>query len=587
MSSFLEDAGFSLPDAAVPPAAPRVTATSPGGSGSLLETAGFALPGAAQASAAPPATAARPLTQQSLMENLRDPRFWGAAGQYIAGIPHAMLETVKYPGDVMQGNKPITPEDALGVAGLGVGGIKLGRAGATLAVEKLGPSAQAVDRLVEAIGPENVQAVVQRTQSNPRLTLADTSDQVRTMTQGLIDPAQPKAQGAIVAAVDKRVKSAPDAVNSAYTQAMGPAPDVVQMVEGLKARARAAGQKAIQPALENAKPVDVSPVLSAIDEKLQPGINALLNPKTQLPLSDFQKELVRLKQELVTDRGEQLFDAQRLHRVQSDLGDKAYQLSKSPDPKDRMLGGQLRDVNERLIGQIDEASGGAYRPARAKFKDAKDVSEAFESGFDTLKNRQGLTGALEDSPAAFKKWMDAATPEEVVARRLGTRADIDQKIRNAQNQSLKGEQITRIEYNRDKLRMLFGDAETDRLVRAMEDTRLISHTNAKLLEGAKTAETQAGQRALAVPKVGGGNPLQYVTPIGAEILSSSAGLPGAGLAASLAGRGIQLGVQKAAQVNALMRNAEFAKAAMATGSERSVVFNKLLAHPKVRAATNP
>ena len=91
------------------------------------------------------------------------------------------------------------------------------------------------------------------------------------------------------------------------------------------------------------------------------------------------------------------------------------------------MGGQLRDLNEKLIDQIDEAAGGAYRPARQKFKDAKDISTAFESGFDTLKNRPGVSG-VEDRPEALKAWMDQATPEEVVARHLGTRADLDQKI---------------------------------------------------------------------------------------------------------------------------------------------------------------
>jgi hypothetical protein len=194
----------------------------------------------------------------------------------------------------------------------------------------------------------------------------------------------------------------------------------------------------------NAKPVDLSPVISAIDEKLQPGINALLDPKSQLPLSEFQQELARIKQQLTTGTGETLFDAQRMHGVQSDIGDQAYQLSQSPNGKDTLLGGQLCDLNEKLIDQIDEAAGGAYRPARQKFKDAKDISAAFESGFDTLKNRSGLSG-LEDRSEVLKAWMDQATPEEVVARRLGTRADIDQKINGVKNAALGGESITRIE----------------------------------------------------------------------------------------------------------------------------------------------
>jgi hypothetical protein len=501
----------------------------------------------------------------------------GALAQVTSPITGATNALVTNPVTQLAGN-PDIGERAGAVAGLALPG-----GGAAKVAEKAAPSSQAINKLVAAIGPENVPAAVARLKANPRLALADVSDPVRTMTQGLVDPAQPNAQNAISAAVKNRLQGATQATNDAYTAAMGPSPNVVTMVEGLKERARAAGREAIQPALENAKPVDVTPVLSAIDEKLQPGINALLNPKSQLPLSDFQQELARFRQQLTTGDGEQLFDAQRLHRVQSDIGDQAYQLSQSADPKDRMLGGQLRDMNERLIDQIDEATNGAYRPARQKFKDAKDISAAFESGFDTLKNRSGVSG-LEDRPEALQAWMAQATPEEVVARRLGTRADIDQKINGVKNGGLAGQTITRIEYNKDKLGILFGDTEASRLIQNMEDAGDQSVTNAKLVAGAKTAETLAGQKALAVPKVGGGNPLTYFAPVAAEMLGEGYGLPGVGFAATTALKGAHMGMQKLGKMNALTRNTEFAKAAMATGQPRALVINKLLAHPKVARA---
>jgi hypothetical protein len=574
----------------------------------MFEAAGFKLPGSPQAepdtswkdreaqedleAQGIPTTPVEPKGPgRGIVQALKD--YPGVLLDRLKHVPQGVLDTLAAPGDILASKTPSTDESLIPRA-VGLAGIEsllptsaVGSAAAAAVAAKAGPSAQAVNALVKAIGPENVPAAVERLKANPRLAVADVSDPVRTMTQGLVDPAQPAAQNAISEAVKNRLQSAPEATNSAYTAAMGPSPNVVTMVEGLKERARAAGREAIQPALENAKPVDVSPVISAIDEKLQPGINAMLNPKSQLPLSDFQQELARFKQQLTTGEGEQLFDAQRLHRVQSDIGDQAYQLSKSPDPKDRLLGGQLRDMNEKLIDQIDEATSGAYRPARQKFADAKDISAAFESGFDTLKNRQGLTGALEDTPIALRAWMKEATPEEVVARRLGTRADIDQKINGVKNAALAGETITRIEYNKDKLRTLFGDNEANRLIRSMEDARDQSVTNNKLIANSKTAETQAGQRALAVPKVGGGNPLSYAAPIAAELLGEGYGLPGAGFAGMAALKGAHMGIQKLGQMNALARNAEFAKAAMATGQARQALMNRLISHPKVAPYRGP
>ena len=109
-------------------------------------------------------------------------------------------------------------------------GNRLTSMGARTAATAVAPTTQAINKLVDMVGPENVPAAVNRLQANPRLALADVSDTVRTATQGLIDPGQPKAQNAIVSAVDQRVKTAPDAANTAYTQAMGPNPNVCNLM---------------------------------------------------------------------------------------------------------------------------------------------------------------------------------------------------------------------------------------------------------------------------------------------------------------------------------------------------------------------
>lgn len=603
--SIFAKAGFDVPkaQAAAPSSAPVAAATA-SSAPSIFAAAGFKLPDG-KSKAAPDAPSWQDI---EALENLAASGgatapvapakpgrgVWQAIKDYPGHVLHGLVDTAAAPGNVLASTKPSTSESlipsAVGLAGL-TAGSEFPRAGASAIIEKAGPSAQSVNALVNAVGPENMLAATNRLKENPRLTFADVSDPVRTMTQGLIDPAQPKAQNAIVEAVKQRAGSRLQATNTAFTEAMGASPDVIKMVEGLKDRARAAGREAIQPALANAKSVDVSPVITAIDAQVKPGLQAMLDPGTRLPLSPLQQELVRVRQQLThPETGETLFDPQRLHEVQSRLGDQAFQLSRSPDPKDRLLGKQLRDVNEKLIDQIDAASGDAYRPARAKFKDAKDIHEAFDSGFDTLKNRSGVAGAVEDSPAAFREWMKDATPEEVVARRLGTRADIDQKINSVKNGALKGETITQIPYNQEKLRALFGEGEANRLIRVMKDSADEAHTNAKLLAGAKTAETQAGQRALAIPKVDPfnlGSLTQTMLPstlaeIAGQYMGAPTGMTAAGIIGSglLAG-GAKKGVQAVRAANALARNAEFAKRALATGPAREETINALLSHPKV------
>lgn len=624
---------------------------------SIFESAGFTLPGksTASAAAAPPSWEdAEALENAAALGIQTQPKAPPKPGRGItralADYPDEVVKGIgdllAAPGNVLASSTPSTSESliptAFGLGSLTLGGeyvrpTGVGRVagipsamgtGLTAIADKVAPTTRSTNALVKAIGPENVPEAVNMLKSNPRLTLADVSDPVRLRTQGLMAGGTPDVQDFISKAVKDRAASRLEATNTAFTRAMGPSPDVTVMVEGLKERARDVGRNAIQPALENAKPVDVSPVIAAINEKLKPGINPLLDPGSKLPLSAEQEALARVKQQLIAPTGETLFDAKRLHEVQSNIGDQAFQYSKSPDPKDRLLGAQLRTVNEKLIDQIDQAAGpvplaagharigleggtkyvdvpegragleklndpdflkenaqpanvGAYRAGRAKFKDAKDISEAFESGFDTLKNRSGLSGALEDSPQAFRNWMKDATPEEIVARRLGTRADIDQKINSVKNGALAGQNITSIPYNQEKLTALFGDKEADRLIRVMQDAKREADTNAAIHAGSKTAETTKAAKDIEVRKVGGGNPLQYVAPVAAELLGQGAGLPGVGFAASLAAKGVHMGAQKLGQMQDIATNMQMAKSALATGRARQETINALLSHPKV------
>lgn len=587
--SIFAKAGFDVPGRTASKSdAKTETKISP----SMFEAAGFKLPAGAPVSEPPsgPSWQDAEALEGLAAQGVKPPEapakpgrgVWQAIKDYPGHLLGGMVDTVATPGNVLASDKPSTSESlipsAVGLAGLTTGS-EFPKAGVATALDAVKPSTAATNALVKAVGPENVPEAIAQLRNNPRLTLADVSDPVRIRSQGLMAGGTPEVQDFISKAVKDRAGSRLEAANTAYTETMGASPDVPKMVEGLKDRARKAGQEAIQPALANAKPVDVSPVIKAIDEKLKPGLTALMGD-TKLPLSPIEQELIRVKARL-TDGENQVYDPKKLHEIQSDIGDQAYQYSKSLDPKDKRLGSQLRDVNEKLIDQIDSASGGAYRPARAKFKDAKDISEAFESGFDTLKNRSGLSGALEDSPQAFRNWMKDATPEEVVARRLGTRADIDRKINGVRNGPLAGENITAIPYNQEKLQALFGDKEANRLIRVMQDAKKEAQTNASIMAGSKTAETAKAAKDIEVRKIGGGNPLQYFAPVAAEMLGQSAGIPFLGGAASVVAKGVHMGAQKLGQMHDVAKNMELAKGALSTGPGREATINALLSHPKV------
>jgi hypothetical protein len=584
----------------------------------------------------------------------------GATGQFMAPLTGAVNALVADPVTQATGNPEIGERAAFLASAL----LPVPK-GASAVKNQLAP-ARAIDTIVKTVGPENVPSLVGALRNNPRLTPMDVNDSLRQLGQGLIsDPAYPSVQKPLMDMVKGRAATAPQAINSAYTAAMGASPDTVRMVQGLKDKAAEVGKQMIQPALENAKPIAVKSLTGPIDRAIG-SPEAIAGETPKIPLNPTQIRLLNLRKQITSgemaplderaglgvgpvkealkaggmsaERTADFTEARRLlnsarrgftseddliaglkkladkqkivgpidsalkmiqkgpteyrgadfvHGVQSRLREEAESLSKSSSGAERTMGKDLFDARAKLVGKVDEASGGTYKPALAKYREAKQIDDAWQSGFDTLKNRSGVNG-LEDRPEALREWMKTATPEQIVAKRLGTRSDIDQKIRGVKNQSLAGTSITKIEYNQEKLKDLFGEKEGSRLVRAMDDAAREAETNAKLVAGSKTAETLAGQKALEVRKVGKGNPLgylQYAAPLAAEGLNFEVGHgvlpPGVATAGILAAKGLHLGAQKLGQMRDVAKNNAFARALSALGPEREQVINRLMSHPAV------
>jgi hypothetical protein len=509
----------------------------------------------------------------------------GMAGAPLTGALNAFIGN---PVTQMTGN-PQIGQDVAQTAGL-----LLPTKVAPAAIQA-GADTSAINALVRTIGPENVPAVVDAARANPRTMLMDVSPPVRTVSRGLLDPAQPTAQNIITQAVRNRSTTLPSWVNSAYTATMGSAPNVPLMLDALKQRAQQIGAQQINPVLASAKPVDVSPVLDLIDKEFSDtpiGIAALRTIKKgdvpAFPLSDYQQNLLSIRNQLASNMegGQHFLDAdgeQGAHAIQATIRAQAQNLLQSATGSDRLLGGKLMNIRNATVDAIDQASGGTYKPALSNYRDAMQVQEAFNDGFsgNVLKNRPGH---VEDTPDAFDQWMNQATPEQIVAKRLGTRANIDMQIRGAKNQSLVGQNIAGIEYNQDKLSSLFGDQEANRLIGAMMSAQQEARTTSSILGGSETAQTLAGQKALERTPIGGGNMLNWMGAPAAEAAGEYfLGPAGMGLGAgAFAGiKGVQYGIQAARRALDTQRNISFARAASATGSAKEPVLNALMNHPAV------
>lgn len=356
------------------------------------------------------------------------------------------------------------------------------------------PTTKAADFIADKVGPDAMPEVLARLRSNSRLRPIDVNDQLRMSGQGLVaSPESPAASRVLTQSMKDSAAGARDAVKGTYNETMGAPPNLFDEYTKLQNKAQEIGKTRIQPVLDAAKPVDTTGVIADMDKTIKPGAQALApgEPKFQ---SRLQAELQEWKAEL-TDGKSLLTDPQKLHDIQSEMRRRAEELSMNPET--RRLGRQLYEHREKLKDTI-EASAPGYKAGLGKYRDQKDIEEAFKFGRDVLKN----TDDLKTDPSYLKQWVEhkGRTPEELEAARLGARQAVEAKMGSIKQSGLdparSGTDVPQVEFNRTKLESLFGKENTDRMFAHLRDERDIALTNNRGLGNSKTAETQAAEREL-------------------------------------------------------------------------------------------
>lgn len=393
-------------------------------------------------------------------------------------------------------------------------------------ISKIAPKNSSFRTLVESIGEENIPNVIREMKSNPRLTPADLSPKVMQDTQHLFTVDGPHINK-LAKATENRANTAKDAVLDIYDTSAGPSVNLVQKINDLAQASKNVGTKEINPALVNAGPVAISSSLQAIDKVLSPGV---LKVGDSVPLTSVKKELQSIQKNL---RASKEYNASDLHSFQSGLRRTAESLLRSADGSSKEVGRALMEVRNNLVNDIDKASGGKYKPALSKYRDEMHISDAFKEGYQGIFSS---SKSMENTPSFTKKWFDNLTDAEKQAAREGARASIATEIGVAKNPALAGEALSRSDFNREKLRILFGDKEANELIRKLEHERKIADTNNKLVHGSQTAMRNASKEAFDLPKPS--DPNRFLPPIVAEGVSLAAtGAPLLGAGAYYGARG--------------------------------------------------
>ena len=428
------------------------------------------------------------------------------------------------------------------------------------------PVQHSLDIITNSIGKDKLPEVVKRMEDNPRLTVMDVSNPTLMRAEGLaIEPG--KHQNTMESFVDAQRRTARSTVEDAYSE-LGKPVNVKEKLDQLKANAREVGQKQINPAIADAKPVDLTDVLSHIQNKVKPGINSIISAGETLPSTAVQNRLSEIKNYISNDKSI-MTDPQRLHQIQSALRIDAERLLGSSVGSEHTLGREIMNVRGKIVDAIDEASGGKYRPALSNFRDEKQIEDAFHKGMDITSNRKGQ---FEDLPEFWDAWINDAKPSEIEAAKEGALTELRRQRGVARNASMKGETVPQIEFNKEKLSLLFGKKETERMARKLQDEHDIANRNSRLYNSTKTAETTRANEEVKLSKPHP-NALGLLPPAIIEAGSIAySGQYGLGLGAYTAGKGTVWAVNKLKNALEKGRNNELANLMTATGEERQAML---------------
>lgn len=354
---------------------------------------------------------------------------------------------------------------------------------------------KSLSQLVEDIGEKNLPEAVARLKENPRLAPADLSPKVLQSTQELF------ANGGshvnyLSETSAKRMAGAKEAVETAYDEATGMAVNAVDKLKELKQAASDIGSKEISPAIANAKFVDVGPVLKHIDEAVSPGVTSKLSNDSTLTSLPIVDQLNKVRN-LLANAEAQRVDANSLHTVQTILRGTADTLLNSSNGQDKLMGKALMNVRNELVTSIDKAAGGKYKPALSNYRDAKHIDDAFQEGYSSVFTN---SKKIEGRPEFTKEWFDGLSDAEKSAAREGARLQLDTQINNVRFAAKRGRDIPEVDFNRQKMEMLFGKEETNKLLKTVRDESTIANTHNKVIEGSQTAMRDSSKSTWKMPE---------------------------------------------------------------------------------------
>jgi len=287
-----------------------------------------------------------------------------------------------------------------------------------------------------------------------------------------------------------------------YERAAGAGPRIERTVEDVAGAPNRAFQERVaranertnvfgpeyEAAIAQIAPIDANPIIAGIDQR---SANAV---------GDVRSALNSLKANLSENNG--VISAERLHNIRVDL-------SATMNAATRAGKGGVAKSLEPYLAAIDAHldTVGGYQAARSGYANNRAMERAAKAGREDVFSGTARTAKLPDEFAAqFAKMSDA----EKDAMRAGAREYVAALMGTARNDPAAAWGEFSKGFSAEKLKILFGNAEANKILNTLRGEQAFSNTRTKVLEGAQSAqrrEAAQGLQDVTDPNTGKQTPL--------------------------------------------------------------------------------
>ncbi|GGD93434.1 hypothetical protein GCM10011390_10260 [Aureimonas endophytica] len=306
----------------------------------------------------------------------------------------------------------------------------------------------------------------------PDAMLADTTDGLRYRAEQIAQSDNP-GRSSVIGALRDRSATAGDRINSAYDDVLGQRPNVKAELDRMSSEQKTRADALYGQARAENAPVDVSPVLKAIDDQLLTPAERIAGAP-DLP-DDAVDASLRWVRSHLSNGDVQRTGIDKLDKLERRVRAKASAEFKTGHSD---TGSALANVGRILRDQM-KASSPVYKQARETFADDAAVQDAFEKGQSIF--------ARKTHPDFLAAEVADMSEAERNALRLGTRAAVDQAMGSVRNGSLKGRQLLDADWNERKILAVLGEDDGRRLINALQGEQAMAETVGQALGNSATS----------------------------------------------------------------------------------------------------